>query len=331
MQKYKWGILGPGTIAKRFANGLAAAPNAVKYAVGSRDAGRARAFADEYGFEKAYGSYAELAADPEVDVIYVATPHPQHEDAVILCLNNKKAVLCEKPFAANAFQAAKMIECAEKNGVFLMEAMWTRYLPTICKVRSLIADGAIGKVLHINADFAFRTDVNPEGRLFNPEAAGGSLLDVGVYNVSFCSMIYGKQPDRVQSHLEIGATGVDESAAVIFNYEGGQSASIFSAIRVSTAHDAVIYGEEGFIKLPSYWHGDTIILNNKDGAREIKLPFESTGFQYEAAEAMSCLEKGLLESPIMPLKETLSVLKTLDKIRFDNHLSFPFEGGKGVR
>jgi predicted dehydrogenase len=223
-----------------------------------------------------------------------------------------------------------MIARAKENKVFLMEAMWTRYLPTICKVRELIAGGAIGRVLHVNTDFAFRASVDPKGRLFDPMAAGGSLMDVGVYNVSFCSMIFGKQPDRIQSHLTIGSTGVDESATAIFNYSDGQSASIFSAIRVSTAHDAAIYGENGFIKLPGYWHGDTIVLSDKEGVREIKLPFESTGFQYEAAEAMSCLDKGLLESPIMTHCETLAVMKTLDKIRFDNNLKYPFEQGGSI-
>ena len=330
MSKFKWGILAPGNIAKRFAQGLASAPNAVAYAVGSRDIGRARAFAEEFGFDKAYGSYAELAADPDVEIIYVATPHPQHEEAAILCMNGKKAVVCEKPFAPNARQAARMIECARANGVFLMEAMWTRFLPTICKTRELIAEGAIGKVLHINVDFGFRANVDIKSRLFNPAAAGGSLLDVGVYNASFCSMIYKKPPDWYQSHLIIGATGVDESANIIFNYNGGQSAALYSAIRTSTAQDAAIYGEEGYIKLPSYWHGDTVLLHNKNGAQEFKLPFESTGFQYEASEAMACLEAGLKESPIMPLDETLEVLKMLDKIRFDNHLRYPFENGEGT-
>ena len=326
MRKFKWGILGPGSIARSFAKGLAALPDtAERYAVGSRDLSRARAFADEYGFVKAYGSYAELAADPYVEIIYVATPHPQHEEAVITCLKAKKAVICEKPFAVNAVQASRMIGCARENGVFLMEAVWTRFLPTICKTRELISEGAIGNVLHVYADFGFRAGVNPEGRLFNPAAAGGSLLDVGVYNISFAGMVIGKQPDRVQSHLTIGSTGVDESSSIIMNYKGGQSASLFSAIRVPTAQDAAIYGEEGFIKLPSYWHGDTVILNNRDGVKEFKLPFEASGFQFEAAEVMSCLSGNLTESSIMPLGETLANVGIMDKIRFDNNLRYPFE------
>ena len=341
MKKYKWGILGPGNIARKFAGGLAVLPGAITYAVGSRDSGRAQAFADEYGFEKAYGSYAELIADPDVDIIYVATPHPQHAEATTLCLCAKKAVICEKPFAATARQAATMIECARSSGAFLMEAMWTRFLPTICKTRALIAAGAIGKPLHLHADFGFRADINPESRLYNLGAAGGSLLDVGVYNISFASMIFGKPPVLVQSHLDIGKTGVDESASIILNYNDGQSASLFAAIRVPTTQSAEIYGEEGYIKLPAYWHGDTVLLNNggksgewdadtcviinKYGEKEFKLPFEPTGYQFEAMEVMSCLDKGLLESPIMPLDETLSIMTLLDKIRFDNNLYYPFE------
>ena len=325
MKEYKWGILGPGGIAHKFMRGINAIPNAVPYAVGSRDLDRAKSFADQYGLKKAYGNYDDLAKDPEVDVIYVATTHPHHEEAAIKCLSNGKAVICEKPFAANAAQAERMIECARKNKVFLMEAMWTRFLPHICKTRELIANGAIGKVMHVNADFGFRAGVDPSGRLFSPWTAGGSLLDVGVYNVSFCSMIFGKQPDNVQSYLNIGSTGVDETASVLLSYDGGQSALLLSAIRLNTPQEAVIYGEEGSIKLTPYWCGDTIRLNNKDGAQEIKLPFDDGGFQFEAMEVMSCLDKNLLESSIIPLDETLAVMKTLDKIRYDNNLRYPFE------
>lgn len=325
MREYKWGILAPGNIANNFAKGLLTIPSAILYAVGSRDLGRAQAFADQYGFQKAYGSYEELVKDPEVDMVYVATPHPQHEEATILCLNNGKHVLCEKPFAVNTAQASRMIECARKNKVFLMEAMWTRFLPSICKVRELIREGAIGKVRHVSAAFCFRADINPESRLFAPNAAGGSLLDVGVYNISLCSMIFAKQPTGVQSYLNIGSTGVDETASLLLSYDEGESALLVSAIRLNTPHDAMIYGEEGYIKLPGYWGGNTILLHNRDGEQEIKLPFESSGFQFEAMEVMNCVEKGLLESPTLPLEETLAILEITDKIRQDGNLRYPFE------
>ena len=327
MRKYKWGILAPGSIAVSFTKGLEAIPEAERWAVGSRDIGRARAFADKHGYEKAYGSYAELAADPDVEIIYVATPHPQHEEATITCLNAGKAVICEKPFAANAQQAERMIGCAAKNKAFLMEAMWTRFLPAVRKARELVEGGAIGPVRHIFADFAFRAQRDPGSRLFAPASAGGSLLDVGVYNVSLCSFFYGyrERPSRVQSHLDIGPTGVDETASVALNYVGGRSALLYSAIRVNTSQEAVIYGEDGYIRIPNYWHGDTLIIKDGGGERVVKLPFEATGYQFEALEVMECLENGLSESPMLPLAETLAVMETLDQIRFANHLRYPFE------
>ena len=333
MSDYKWGILGPGNISNKFMMGLKLLPNAVPYAVGSRDFDKAKDFAQKYGLKKAYGSYDELAADPDVDIIYISTTHPQHMEAAIKCLKGKKAVICEKPFAANAAQAAKMIACARENKVFLMEAMWTRFLPHIKKTTQLISEGAIGKVRHISADFGFRAGVDPNGRLFSPDTAGGSLLDVGVYNISFFYMIgtiFGGELESVSSCMTIGSTGVDESASALLVYKGGQSAFGFSAIRVNTPQEAVIYGEEGSIRLRPYWCGDTVFLTDKEGTKEIKLPFEGGGFQFEAMEVMDCLDKNLLESPGMPLDETLSVMKILDKIRYDNNLRYPFESDADI-
>ena len=326
MKKFKWGILAPGYIANRFAQGLAVIPDAIPWAVGSRDLGRAQAFAEKYGFHKAYGSYEELAADSEVDAIYVATPHPFHEQAVLLCLNHGKPVICEKPFAANLVQAQKMVNLAREKGLFLMEAMWTRFLPAVKKAMALIEEGAIGTVRHLSADFGFRTDVRPEGRLFDPAMAGGSLLDVGVYNLAFCSLVFGSQPDRLQSHLVLGETGVDEVATALLNYRGGRSAFVMSAIRVNTAQEAVIYGESGSIRMKEYWHAQELQLHNQDGQQTFHLPFEASGFQFQAMEVMDCVRKGLLESPRMPLDETLALARTMDRIRFDNQLRYPFEG-----
>jgi predicted dehydrogenase len=323
MRECKWGILAPGNIANAFANGLKTVPNAVLTAVGSRDLDKARDFSDKHGFEKAYGSYKELAADPDVEVIYISTPHNGHEEAALMCLDQGKAVLCEKPFAVNATQTANMINRARANNVFLMEAMWSRFMPSNRKVCKLITDGAIGKVRYITADFGFRADLNPQNRLFRPELAGGSLLDVGIYNLSFCSMIYGKQPKRVQSNFAIGSTGVDEEAALLLDYDEGQSASLFSAIRLNTPQTAAIYGETGSIKLPVYWHTDTVILSNNDGEQEIKT--QAPGFEYEIIEVMECLEKGDKESSILPLSETLEIMQTMDKIRADNNFKYPFE------
>ena len=323
MHEYKWGILAPGNISHKFVQGLSVVPGAVKYAVGSRDKNRAETFASQYGFKKAYGSYQELVNDPDVDIIYIATPHPQHEDAAILCMNNKKAVLCEKPVSVNAQQTERMIKCARENNVFFMEAMWTRFLPTVCKARELIANNEIGNIRLINASFGFRSEINPEGRLFSLSAGGGSLLDVGIYNLSFCSMLYGKQPDRIQSDMTIGSTGVDEETSLLLGYEGGKKAQLTSAIRLGMPQDAVILGENGRIELPDYWHGNILKLYNENGMKEFSLPFEATGYQFEAIEVMQCLSEGHTESKIMPLDESLAVMQTSDRIRKDNDLVYP--------
>lgn len=325
MKSFKWGVLGPGSIAGRFSEGLAVLANAERYAVGSRDLKRAHDFATKHGFQKAYGSYEELAKDPDVDIVYVSTLHPQHESAVILCLSHGKHVICEKPFAVNARQAVRMIDCAKENERFLMEAMWSRFLPTLCKTRELLTSGAIGSVRHVEAIFCFKSGFNPESRLFAPELAGGALLDVGVYNLALCSMVYGEQPNLIQSHMSIGTTGVDEITEALLSYPGGQTASLLSAIQLNTPHDAFIYGDDGYIKLPNYWRGNIVILVNGGGTQEFSLPFESNGMQFEAAEVMSCLDRGLLESSIMPLDETLKNLTTSDRLRADNGLRYPFE------
>jgi len=323
MRQYKWGILAPGAIANKFTAGLAAIPEAVLYAVASRDLGRAQAFAGKYGYQKAYGSYLELAKDPNVDIVYVATPHPQHEEAVVMCLSHGKAVICEKPIAVNAAQTQRMINCARNNGVFLMEAMWTRFLPSIVKVRELLAQGAIGKVRLVTADFGFRAEVNPQGRLFALPSAGGSLMDVGVYNLSFASMVYGMQPESVKSHLRMGSTGVDEEASLLLSYPKGQSALLFSAIRLNTPQDAMIFGESGRIELPAYWRGNIVRLHAPEGVQEFDLPYQASGMECQALEVMRCLDAGLSESPVMPLDESLAVIRTADGIRREHGLKYP--------
>ena len=323
MKQFNWGILAPGRIANKFAEGLAVIPDAIRYAVGSRDIGRAKDFADKFGFEKTYGSYAELAEDPNVDIIYVATPHTFHEEAAILCLKNGKAVICEKPFAVNERQAERMIQCARDNNVFLMEAMWTRFLPVMVKLRELLDGNVIGKVGLVSADFGFRSNLNPEGRLFNPALAGGSLLDVGVYNLSMCNMVYKQEPKSVKSQMRIGSTGVDEECSVMLQYEEGQSALLFSAIRLASRHDAIIVGEMGRIEIPSYWHGTNLKVEAKDLNEEFHLPFEASGYQFEALEVMNCLEKGLKESPLMSQQDSLNIVRTMDLIRKENKLRYP--------
>ena len=329
MRKYRWGILAPGNIAQKFTKGLDAIPGAaIKHAVGSRDLKRAEEFAGRHGYEKAYGSYQELAEDPLVDIIYVATPHTQHEEAAALCLSRGKAALCEKPMAVNALQAGRMARLARENGAFLMEAMWTRFLPAVLKAQDLIAAGAIGDVRFVQADFGFRAELDPGSRLFSPALGGGSLLDVGVYNLHLCSMVFGRQPVRVQSHMAIGSTGVDEEASALLSYEGGQSALLYSSVRLDTPNAALVVGGRGRIELPEYfWRGTELRLHGEGGVQGYSLPYGSTGYQFEALEAMRCLDAGLLESPSMPLDESVAILETADRIREDNGLRYPCDEG----
>ena len=325
-EKIRWGILGPGTISQKFATGLKAIPDAEITAVGSRNLQRANAFADTFRIPHRHGNYADLAHDPEVDVIYVATPHPFHKECAILCLEAGKAVLCEKPLTVNAEQAAEMIACARQNNQFLMEAMWTRFLPVIVKVREWLAEGAIDEPRTLTADHASRKVLSTEtreGRLFNPELGGGGLLDVGVYTIALAYMIFGT-PSKITSLAHIGETNVDEQAAILLGYDAGQIANLFCAIRTETLKEARIIGTKGSIHIPEFWQATsaTLIRTGKEPVH-IEIPFESNGYENQAIEVIRCLREGKLESDVMPLDESLSIMKTMDTIRFQWGLRYP--------
>jgi len=324
--KIRWGILSTGRIAGKFATGLAAIPDAELVAVGSRSQESADRFGDEHNVLRRHPSYEALANDPVVDAIYVATPHPFHKDNAMLCLEAGKAVLCEKPFAMNAQEAEEAIRCARENKRFLMEAMWTRFIPANVKVRELLAENAIGDVRMVHAKFCFRSGWNPEGRLLNPKLGGGGLLDVGIYTVSYASMIMGRQPDRIVSLADIGETGVDEQASMVFGYDGGELATLTCAVRTRTRHDALISGTDGFIEVHEpFWHSQGLTLVTGEGEETFEIPHDDNGYQYEAMEVMRCLRAGKLESDVMPLDETHAIMKTLDRIREQWGLMYPME------
>lgn len=322
----RWGILGPGNIANAFARGLGVLPDAKLIAVGSRSIKRAKEFADKYNIPHRHGSYDDLANDPDVDVVYVATPHPFHKEHSILCLNAGKAVLCEKPLAINAGDVKEIIECARKTKKFLMEAIWTRFLPVIVKVRKWLSAGAIGEVRMLTADFGFRADWDVKGRLLNPELAGGGLLDVGVYTIAMAYMVFDRPPSKVTSIAHIGETGVDEQAAMLLGYDKGQLAILSCAVRTNIPQDAKILGTDGHILIPDFWHTTSAVLHVQGKKPEqIEIPFEGTGYNYEAAEVMRCLRAGKPESDIMPLDESLAIMKTTDQIRAQWGLKYPVE------
>ncbi len=325
--KFRWGIIGTGNIAKKFADALQYLPEVELIAVGSRAADTAKRFAKAFDIPHQHDSYDKLANDPDVDVVYIATPHPFHKENAVLCLKAGKAVLCEKPFAVNANQAQEMITAAREKKLFLMEAMWTRFLPIFVKVREWLAKKIIGDVRLLQADFGFRGDRNPKGRLLNPELAGGALLDVGVYTVSLASMVFGQPPVRITSRAHLGSTGVDEQSEMLFDYENGRSAKLSCAIRTQTPQQAVIVGTEGVIRIHSpFWSATTatISVEGKED-KTIKMPFECNGYEYQAREVMQCLQTGRLESDIMTLNESLSIVKTMDEIRAQWGLKYPIE------
>ena len=327
MDKIRWGILGTGNIAKQFARGLAVLPDAELAAVGSRSRVNADAFGDEFNVPHRYASYAALANAPDIDVVYVATPHSLHRDNSLLCLQAGKAVLCEKPFAINAAEAEEVVAMARERQLFLMEAMWTRFLPVLVETRQLLADGAIGDVRIITADFGFCASFNPQSRLFDPHLGGGALLDVGVYTVSLASMVFGSPPSRISSIAHLGQTGVDEQAAMILGYDRGQLAVLTTAIRTNTPQEATLNGTEGQIQIHApWWKPDALTLSVQGQEDQVvHLPLEGNGYNYEAVEAMNCLRSGRAESDVMPLDETLAIMKTMDQIRAQWGLRYPME------
>ncbi len=325
-EKIRWGILGTGNIAHQFGRGLTVVEDAELVAVGSRTQESADKFGDEFGVPRRHASYEALANDAGVDAIYISTPHPFHKANSILCLNAGKAVLCEKPFTINTREAEDVIAVAREKQLFLMEAMWTRFTPTMVKIRELVGQGAIGDVRMINADFGFRTGWNPAGRGLAPELGGGGLLDVGIYPISLASMLLGK-PAEIVSTAHIGETGVDEQSAVLFKYAGGQIAISTSAVRTTTPWEAWIMGTEGMIHIPRAWwmpQGFTLKANGKPD-EWFDLPFTGNGYNYEAIEVGRCLRAGELESPVMSLAESVSIMQMMDAVRAQWGLVYPTE------
>lgn len=322
----RWGIIGTGAIAGRFAEGLKLAPGAALVAVGSRQQQTAEAFGDRLGIPRRYGSYQALAEDPEVDVVYVATPHPMHADATVLCLSNGKHVLCEKPFALNATEAERMVAAARANDRFLMEAMWTRFRPAMVKVRELLATGAIGEVRMVTAELSWRAIFDAENRLFAPGLGGGALLDCGVYPISFASMVMGP-PREVTGLATLGETDVDEQAGIVLKSENGALAVIAISIQTNGPRTASILGTRGRIDLPFDWHRPETVILSPDGGepQRFDLPHEGIGYHFEAIEVMARIRAGQWESEIMPLAETLAIQRTMDNLRAQWGIKYPSE------
>jgi predicted dehydrogenase len=326
VRKVRWGILGTGAIARQFVQGLRSLSEAEVSAVGSRSEASVAKFADKWNIPRRHASYEDLASDPDVDVVYIATPHPFHAENATLCLQAGKAVLCEKPFSVNAAEAERVVELARERGLFIMEGMWTRFFPLMEEVRRLVSEGAIGEVRMLNVDFGFRADLDPASRLFDQKLGGGALLDLGVYCVSFASMVLGRPSGSVGlSHL--GETGVDEQASIVLEHEGGRLANLSIGIRTTTPQEATIMGTEGYVRIHAPWWRPKSMIISREGTEDVTVgaPVSGNGFNYEAAEVMRCLEAGKTESDVMPLDETISVMRTMDRIRAAWGLTYPGE------
>ncbi len=325
MGNIKWGIMGPGKIAHRFVQALQHVEGAELLAVGSRDLGRAEVFADMYKAKRVYGNYREFVQDTEMDLVYIATTNQAHFECAMLCLEAGKGVLMEKPFTINAEQAQILVDTARRKGVFLMEAMWTRYLPVMTKVRELLAANAIGEVRMVKADYGFRGAGDPERRQLNPVLGGGALLDIGIYPLSFAAMVLGAVPEKVTSAACIGATGVDEQCAFTLSYKGGRIAVMSAAVRTYIPNFAYILGTEGYIMIPEFTGASSFELVKDGKSEKYELPCTPNGFFYQAQEATTCFAEGRKESAVMPLNETVQLMKIMDHLRSQWGLKYPVE------
>jgi predicted dehydrogenase len=323
----RWGILGTGQIAHAFAIGLRDAPGAQLVAVASRNASSAQAFAKEYDVPTAFGDYESLASAKNVDIIYIATPHSAHAENMHTCLLAGKAVLCEKPFTLNHREASKAIALAKDRNSFLMEAMWTRFLPATQHAKQLVEQGAIGTPLQVQADFGYNASVDASHRILNPALGGGALLDVGIYPLSIAAYFLG---EVVNAHVQakLSDTGVDVQTAFTLRHRDGGISSCLCSTVAQTRTAMTISGSRGMIEIHQpFYKAQQITVTNNDGmAHTMNLPYLGNGYTHEAIEAGECLQRGATESIIMPLAESLSQMHWLDVMRRQIGVQYPTDG-----
>lgn len=320
----KIGILGAGGIARTMAYTVRNTKNAELAAIGSRSIGKAEIFAAEFGVPKAYGSYEELAADKDIDLVYIATPHSRHYEDCMLCMENGRNVLCEKAFTANARQAVKLIQYSEEHGIFLGEAMWTRFMPLRFVLDDILQSGIIGRITSLTANLGYPIE-NVE-RLREPALAGGALLDLGVYTINFAAMVMGAEVESIVSSCVKNDRGVDMHNSIIMNFSGGRTALLHSNMTSATDRRGVIYGTLGRIEVKNInnYEGISVYLN--DGEVKYYLaPPQVSGYEYELEAAMSAVERGKTEYEEMPHSETLRIMRIMDDLRAEWGIRFPFE------
>jgi predicted dehydrogenase len=324
----RWGILGTGKIATRFAAALNNLPDQAELlAVGSRMQATGEAFCDKFNIPKSYTNYEDVAADPDVDIMYIGTPGVFHYRDVIMSLKQGKHVLCEKAFSINAKEARAMVDLAREKNLFLMEAMWTRFFPLHVQIRELLEQEVIGTLNGITINFITKTPYDPKNRFFDLNLGAGVLFDLASYGVSWASSLFG-EPEAVTGLATFGESGADDQASLVLRYSGGQLACMMSSQISYDDKDAVVFGSDGKIVVHSPWYKPTemtIYVTGKE-PELISMPLDGyNGYEYEAMEVMNCIKAGKTESEIMPLDETLSIMKTLDTVREQWGHKFPFE------
>lgn len=319
---YNWAILGCGRIAEKFAIELNNLPNAKLYAAASRNLENAQQFASKFGFEKAYGSYQKMVEDKNVDVVYIATPHTFHLEQTLLCLTHKKAVLCEKAFAINTKEVKQMIAASKENNTFLMEAFWVLFRPKLAKVREIITSENLGKLKFVKSDFMFNGEYNPNNRLYNIDLGGGSLLDIGIYSI-FTALIFLGVPDEIKTLAHFSPTGSEESISMLFGYKNGATAVLTSSFDADFKNESELCFEHGIIKYDRFSTDPILLIKNKISQ---EIPFENgphMGYHFEASHVMECLDKGIIESPVLPHSLSLDLMQILDNVRKDAGIIYP--------
>ncbi len=320
----RWGIVGAGSIANKFARAVKNVEGAELTAIASRSEKKGREFAEKYDIENVFDSYEKMAESPLIDVAYIATPHPFHKPCAEIFLNAKKHVLCEKPVCVNAKQAIALEECASRNKVFLMEAMWTRFLPSIKEALEIINRGEIGEVRGVKADFCYSTTPEEEKKLFRNDMAGGSLLDVGIYGLNFAAIFLGSNPESIVSVSDV-VGDVDCHTNVIMKYSNGAIASVTSAINVKKPSTGYIYGTKGYIAMPQFYGAQELIVYAGNEETHISKPSIGDGFEEEIIEVCSRIRAGKTHSDIMPMTESIRILEQMDCIRDQIGLRYPFD------
>ncbi|MBI9059918.1 MAG: Gfo/Idh/MocA family oxidoreductase [Labilibaculum sp.] len=321
----KWGILGAGRIAKKFAADFKVVTEGDIIAVGSRSKDRSNQFANEFGIANAYSSYEEMLKNEDIDVVYVATPHNFHLEHAQLCLHAGKSVLCEKPVTVNSSEFDILQKLAKEKNLFFMEAIWTYYLPAIIQAMQWIKEGKIGKVKQVQVSFGFRGDMDKKERLANPNLAGGALLDIGIYGIAIAELVFDKEVEKIQAIATFSETGIDASNSIQLQYKNGGMAQISSSLVAELKNEAIIYGDMGRIEIPQFWMAKKAILVNDNETLEFKDEAPQMGYNHEADAVNNLIKNEKAESPVIPLVKSKKILSLMDKVREQIGLKYPFE------